>query len=88
VSEYCCDDPEWILARIEKTKALIVKYEEAVDALSTGAQSYQLDTGQSRQLVQKAQLGDLQRTLSRLESRLGTYEARLGCGRAYGRPGW
>ena len=84
----CCDDTEWIQERITATKALIVKYEAAVDAISSGAQSYQLDTGQTRQFVTKAQLGSLQLTITRLESRLATYQQRLGCGRMYVRPGW
>jgi hypothetical protein len=84
----CCDDRQWILDRIEATKALIIKYEDAVDSLSTGAQSYQIDTGQTRQFVTKAQLGSIQLTISRLESRLSTYQMRLGCARLYVRPGW
>lgn len=88
MSDDCCDDTTWIQERITATKALIVKYEEAVDALSTGAQSYQLDTGQTRQLVSKAQLGSIQLTITRLEARLATYQQRLGCARLYVRPGW
>lgn len=83
-----CDDTTWITDRINATKALIIKYEAAIDALSTGAQSYQLDTGQTRQLVSKVQLPSLQSTLSGLESRLATYQQRLGCARLYVRPGW
>jgi hypothetical protein len=82
------DDRTWIDERIAATKALIVTYEAAIDALSSGAQSYQLDTGQTRQLVSKPQLGSLQLTLSRLESRLSTYQQRLGRARFYLRPGW
>lgn len=82
------DDTAWIKARIAATKALIVAYEAAVLALSTGAQTYQLDTGQSRQLVSKAQLGSLELTLKRLEARLSTLQQRLGRGRFYVRPGW
>jgi hypothetical protein len=81
-------DLAWTNERIAATKALIVVYEAAVDALASGAQSYQLDTGQTRQLVSKAQLGSLQLTLSRLESRLSTYQQRLGKARFYLRPGW
>lgn len=79
---------EWIAQRIAATRLLIVKYEAAVDALSTGAQSYQLDTGQTRQFVTKAQLGSLQLTISRLESRLSVLEQRLGAARFNVRPGW
>lgn len=83
----CCDT-EWIEARITATKALIVKYEEAIDALSTGAQSYTMDTGQTRQVVQKSDLSQMQLTLTRLEARLSTLQQRLGCGRTQARPGW
>lgn len=83
----CCD-VEWIEARITQTRALIVAYEDAILTLSTGAQSYSLDTGQTRQVVTKAQLGSLQLTLERLESRLSTYEQRLGCARLFVRPSW
>jgi len=88
MSNDCCDDNVWIVDRINATKALIIKYEAAIDALSTGAQSYQIDTGQTRQLVSKVQLGSLQSTLAGLESRLSTYQQRLGCARLYVRPGW
>jgi hypothetical protein len=89
MSEYCCDDTKvWITDRINATRALIVKYEAAIDALSNGAQSYQLDTGQTRQLVSKVQLPSLLSTLSGLEARLASYEQRLGCARAYVRPAW
>lgn len=84
----CCDDTTWIQDRITETRALIVAYEAAILAISTGSQSYSLDTGQTRQVVTKAQLGSLQLTLSRLEARLSTYEQRLGCGRLYVRPSW
>jgi hypothetical protein len=84
----CCDDTIWIEARISATRALIVAYEEAILAVSTGAQSYSFDTGQTRQVVSKAQLGSLQLTLARLEARLATYEQRLGCARLYVRPSW
>jgi hypothetical protein len=82
------DDRAYNLERVAATKLLIVKYEQAIDALSTGAQSYQLDTGQTRQLVSKAQLGSLQLTLTRLEARLATLQMRSGKARFYVRPGW
>lgn len=85
---YCCNDRQWILDRINATRGLIVKYEEAIDAFALGAQTYSLDTGQSRQTVTRSQLGSVQLTLSRLESRLSTYEMRLGCARLYARPAW
>lgn len=82
------DDDAWIRARIVATKALIVAYEAAILALSTGHQSYQLDTGQSRQFVTKAQLGSLDLALKRLEARLATLQQKLGKARFFVRPGW
>lgn len=90
MSDDCCDDDEaWNRERLAATEALIIKYEAAIDALSTGAQSYQLDTGQSRQQVYKADLGNIQRTLARLEARREQYRAKLSrCGNFNVRPGW
>lgn len=82
-----CDD-DWITERIGRTRELIVRYENAIDAIASGVQSYSLDTGQTRQVVTKAQLGSLQLTLSRLEARLSIYEQRLGCARLIVRPHW
>jgi hypothetical protein len=83
------DDEAWIRARIVSTKALILAHEAAILALSTGgAQSYQLDTGQTRQLVTKAHLGSLELALKRLEARLSTLQQKLGKARFYVRPGW
>lgn len=82
-----CTDRTWLEARLEKTKTLIVAYEDAITSLATGAvQSYQLDTGQTRQLVTKVHLGALQRTLDSLENRYSTLQLRLGCGRSHARP--
>lgn len=82
------DDTEWLMERIAATKALIIKYEEAIDTVSTDGQSYSMDTGQTRQLVTQAQLGSLQLTLQRLETRLSTYQQRLCGAQTYVRPGW
>jgi hypothetical protein len=86
----CCDETAWLDARITKTKALIEAYEDAVLAFAdSNVQSYQLDTGQTRQLVTRAQLGSVQLTLSRLEARLATLLARRGgCAQFNMRPGW
>jgi len=69
-------DNEWLDARIAKTKDLIVKYEDAIDALSSGAQTYSLDTGQTSQSVTKAQLGSLRSALDNLENRLERLKAK------------
>ena len=67
---------------------MITNVEDAIDAISAGAQSYQLDTGQTRQLVTKAQLSQLKNMLSSLENRLSMLDAKL-CGRGViSRPGF
>lgn len=62
-------------------KGLIPAYDEALLALASGgAQTYQLDTGQSRQLVSKLNLTQLRQTREALVNELATIQARLGCG--------
>jgi len=64
------DENAYLDAKITKVEALIDAYEDAILALATsGAQSYTLDTGQSRQTVTKAQLSDLRLSLRELENR-------------------
>lgn len=74
-----CDDRAWICERIEKTKCAIEAYEDAIVALSSGAQQYTLNTGQSVQMVRQAELSQLRQTLEMLESRLFGLQNRL-CG--------
>ena len=81
-------DDSWLEARIARTKELIVAYEDAIGALASGAVSYQLDTGQTRQIVTRAQLGELRLMLDNLENRLATQCARLNGASFYGRPGF
>lgn len=73
---------EWLEERVTATKALIIAYEEALLALSGGAQSYSLDTGQTRQTVTKSDMASLRIALNELENRLSVLDARLcGAGR-------
>lgn len=78
------------LERIEKTKALITAYDDAVLALGLdgGVQSYTLDTGQSRQTVTSADIPSLNRMISSLENKLATLEARVYGGATQARPDW
>ncbi len=79
----------FIQDRITATKAQIVAYEDAALALGSGVQSYQLDTGQTRQTVTKLDLGKLQQTLDSLYNRCATLEARLnGSGTLTVKPAW
>lgn len=70
-------DPAWLDSRIERTKTLIIAYEDAIEALAVdGAQTYSLDTGQTSQSVTRAQLGSLRNVLSHLENRLERLNAK------------
>jgi hypothetical protein len=84
----CSSDREWLEARIAKTKEMIEATEEAILALESGAQSYHLDTGQTRQIVTKAQLSQLRNALNALDNRLATLQARLCGGHVHGVPGF
>lgn len=74
------DQQEWLAQRIEATRAMIAAYEAAILALSNGAFSYSLDTGQTRQSVTKQQLGSLRLQLDALENRLAAYMNQLNGG--------
>lgn len=85
----CCDDREWLEQRIAAKKALVIAYEAALTALASGAQTYSLDTGQTRQTVSKVNLTEVRNAIAQLESDIATLQMRLnGCGRFYVRPGW
>jgi len=83
-------DRQFWLDRIEKTKLLIIAWEDAELALAAGGvQSYTLDTGQTRQTVTKADLGTIRNTIDSLLNRLVTLEARIGNGGVViVRPAW
>jgi len=70
-------DREFLQERIEATKALIVSYEEGLAAFSEGIQSYTLDTGQGRQVVTRADIGNMNRVVNSLYNRLTVLRARL-----------
>lgn len=66
--------------QVEAIKAKIVAYNSAAAGLATGAiQSYELDTGQTRQKVTKANIATLENAVASLMNQLATLEARL-CG--------
>lgn len=83
-------DGVYLQERITKVKALITVYEDAILAIVTnGAQSYTLDTGQSRQTVTKVDVPDMETALKSLYNLLATLEARLnGSGVTTVRPAW
>jgi hypothetical protein len=76
----------WLDARITKTEKLIESIEAAIDAIGSGAQSYTLDTGQSRQVVTKANVASLKTLLDSLENRrVMLKQRRYGGGSLIGR---
>lgn len=69
--------------RLTNVEAQIVAFEDALTTFATtNTQSYTLDTGQTRQTVQRAEVSSLERTLERLYSLRDTLKARLS-GSAY-----
>lgn len=82
-------DTTFLKEKIDATKLQITAYEEAFLVLSEGAQSYTLDTGQTRQTVTKLDLSSLNNTIDSLYNRCAMLEARLyGSGSVTVRPNW
>ena len=81
-------DSSFIQSRIDATQQQIIAYENAATALAQGVQSYTLDTGQTRQIVTKLDLKDLQSTLDSLYNRCATLSARLNGGSVTATPAW
>lgn len=76
-------------ARIDAVTALIVAYEAAVLALSSGISSYTIDSGQTRQQVTRANMTELRRTLVELYSQLDAWDRMLNGGTGtYAAPMW
>ena len=75
-------------ARLTAVEAQIVAVEGAIDVLTAGTvQSYELDTGQSRQRVTKFDLPKLNGMLDSLLNRYATLQARCsGTGVGHARP--
>lgn len=83
-------DGAFLEERIEKTKAIIVAYEDAILQLESGAvQSYSLNTGQTTQNVTRFDVARLQASLDGLYNRLATLQTRLtGSGTIVAGPAW
>ena len=83
-------DKTFLMARLMRTRELIVAYENAVTSLLTdGIQSYTLNTSQSTQTVTKFDLNNLNMTIDALYNRCATIEARLGMNNTtLGVPAW
>jgi len=84
----CESENDWLDARIAKVKSMIEAIEDAIIAISGGAQSYTLDTSQTRQSVTKSDLGSLRTQLRDLYSLYDTLRSRRCGGGSYGVPGW
>jgi hypothetical protein len=88
---WCEDDAEeraWLDARIVATRTAIEATETAIIAVSGGAQSYTLDTGQSRQTVTKATLGEVKNALSALYNLLAWLKTKRDGSSFYAKPGF
>jgi len=79
---------EYLEARRAAKLAQITACDAAILAVMSGAQSYSLDTGQTRQSVTKTTLGELRRMLQQLEADLQDLDDRIeGTGQTtIGRP--
>jgi hypothetical protein len=82
-------DEDWLRERVAAKKALIVAFEDAITALSVGGvQSYRLMTGQTDQMVTRANLTSLRDTVSVLESEISSLDARICGASSYVQPGF
>ena len=83
-------DQTFWLDQLTKAKALVDAVDAAIIALTTTSiQSYELDTGQSKQRVTRLDLEQLQVMYDSALNRVATLEARLyGCGNITARPAW
>lgn len=79
-------DNDWLDARIAQTKIMIEAVEDAILLVSSGAQSYTLDSGQTRQSVTRVTAGSLRLQLDSLYNTLATLDLRRCGGGAYARP--
>ena len=79
----CCDSTDTFWSdQLAAAKAQVIALQTAIDALTIGGmQMYQLDTGQTRQMVTKLNLTSLNNVLQSTLNRVATLQARLyGCG--------
>ncbi len=79
---------QFIQDRIAAAKALLVAYEDAIFAVTTGGiQSYTLNTGQTVQTVTKLDVDKMNAAIDSIMNRIITLEARCtNSGVSIGRP--
>lgn len=71
---------DWQTILDDKVAALTASYAALNAFMTTNVQSYTVDTGGTRQVVQRAELGSLKNTIRVLEGEIDTLSARLGDG--------
>lgn len=72
-----------------KTDEIIVAYEDAILFLTLNpTESYELDTGQSKQQVKRHNLDNLQTQLDKLYNRRTVFSQRLSSQTTINTPGW
>lgn len=88
MSDDCCDQT-FDKQRLAAKQAALLAYDSAITALAGGAQSYSLDTGQTRQVVTKANVSEMRIMITQLETEIATLRLRIyGCGVVQVRPAW
>jgi uncharacterized coiled-coil protein SlyX len=78
----------FLKTRIAAIQVQIAAYEDAITAISSGVQSYTLDTGQTRQVVTRFDVDKLQSALDSLYNRYSVMCTRLNGGGVTVRPSW
>ena len=85
-----CSRDFWA-ARLQKKKEQLEQLDAVLEAfaLNQGLQSYDFDTGQTRQKVERADLSKLRLWMKELESQIAALDARVnGCGVTRARGNW
>jgi len=82
------EEEAYIRERICKAETRIAAIEDAHTALASGATSYTLDDGQTRQSVTKAQMGELRIALNEAILSRDMWKSRLNGVDNIHRPGW
>ncbi len=79
-------EAEFIQAQIDATQTAILAILAAITAISSGAQTFSLDTGQTRQVVTKADIASLRLSLNSMRNDLRMLGYQLNGGAShYGR---
>ena len=81
-------DTAWLAKRLAWHDTAIEQYEAGIVALSGGAQSYRINTGQTETTFTRAQLSQMRNLLSSLMATRSNLYAQLNGGSTYVRPGW